>query len=312
MAVDTPEVASFRAELRRWLVEHRELYVDTPAATGSRDIERMKAWSRALFDAGWVALTWSKEHGGQGLTQLHEAAYYEELARAHAPNHMNVIALGMAGPTILVHGTQEQKDRFIAPMLTAQEIWCQGFSEPGSGSDLAGARTRAVLEGDHWIVNGQKVWSSYAHLAAWCILVVRSDPDAAKHAGLSYLLLDMTLPGVEVRPLVQITGDPEFNEIFLTDVRVPVGSMLGRPGDGWSVALTTLGHERASIGSMLTAGLTATLNSLLEVACGLQLEPALRARIAELWAELQALVALNERILADVARTGVSPASLWT
>jgi alkylation response protein AidB-like acyl-CoA dehydrogenase len=311
MAVDTPELASFRTELRSWLQDHRSMYVDFAFRPGDRDVGAWRAWSKALYDAGWVALTWPEEHGGRGLTPLHQAVFYEELARADAPGHINVIGLGMAGPTILVHGTEEQKERLVPPLLRADEIWCQGFSEPGSGSDLAGARTRAVLDGDHWIVNGQKVWSSFAHLADWCILVVRSDPEAGKHAGLSYLLLDMRSPGVDVRPLVQLTGDPEFNEIFLTDVRVPVSQTLGRPGEGWQVAMTTLGHERSSIGSMFTSGIHQILDRLIALAReevdGRRPadDPALRARLAQAWIELRSLLALNERILADVARTGV-------
>ena len=157
---------------------------------------------------------------------------------------MNVIGLGMAGPTIIAHGTEEQKARYLPKILSAEEIWCQGFSEPGAGSDLASARTSARLEGDHFVVDGQKVWSSFAHVADWCILVTRSDPESVKHAGLTYLLVDMHSPGVEVRPLRQITGEAEFNEIFFTDVEVPVENVLGEVGQGWAVAMTTLLHER--------------------------------------------------------------------
>ena len=197
------------------------------AVTATR---RRARWSRKLYDGGYVGLTWPKEYGGGGLPHTLQGIFLEEQARVGAPQHIGVIGLGMAGPTIIAHGTEEQKSRYLEPLLKADEIWCQGFSEPGSGSDLAGARTRAVLDGDEWVVNGQKVWSSYAHIADFCILVVRTDPDAEKHSGLSYLLVDMKSPGVEVRPLTQITGDPEFNEIFFTDVRVPADLDPGQAG----------------------------------------------------------------------------------
>ena len=170
---------------------------------------------------GTSGITWPTEYGGRGLGHTFQGIFLEESARAGAPPHLGGIGLGMAGPTIIAWGTHEQKARYLKPLLRGDEVWCQGFSEPGSGSDLGGARTYAELDGDEWVVNGQKVWSSWAHIANWCILVVRTDREAPKHAGLSYLLVDMKAPGVEVRPLRQITGDPEFNEIFFTDVRVP-------------------------------------------------------------------------------------------
>ena len=218
----------------------------------------------------------------------------------------------MAGPTILAWGTEEQKRRHAARILDATEVWCQGFSEPGAGSDLAGVRTRAELDGDHWVVNGQKVWSSWAHIADWCILLVRTDPDAPRHRGLSYLLLDMHAPGVEVRPLTQITGDPEFNEIFLTDVRVPRESMLGQPGDGWQVAMTTLGHERGSFGLALTARLEVLLHQAIELAQTRHPDgsrPAddqsIRRRLAQQWIELQALRTTALRSLSTLLESGV-------
>jgi alkylation response protein AidB-like acyl-CoA dehydrogenase len=218
----------------------------------------------------------------------------------------------MAGPTIVAWGSDEQKSRYLAKLLSGEEVWCQGFSEPGSGSDLAGARTRAVLDGDEWVVNGQKVWSSWAHIADWCILVVRTDPDADKHRGLSYLLVDMHSPGVEVRPLKQITGDPEFNEIFFTDVRVPRESMLGQPGEGWNVAMTTLLHERGTLGFALTAALERQVRNLVRLARQRTADgnrpaddPVVRDRIAQQWIDLQALRFTNYRSLTTLAKTGV-------
>jgi alkylation response protein AidB-like acyl-CoA dehydrogenase len=305
---DTPEEAAFRADLRDWLAKnlpdgwaHREPHVGRWDETFARE------WSRKLFAGGYVGLTWPKEFGGQGAPYTHQGIYLEETARAEAPGHIGVIGLGMAGPTIAAWGTEEQKDRYLKPLLAAEEIWCQGFSEPGAGSDLASARTRAVLDGDHWVVNGQKVWSSWAHIADWCILVVRTDPDAHRHRGLSYLLVDMKSPGVEVRPLRQITGDPEFNEIYFTDVRVPRESMLGKPGDGWQVAMTTLLHERGTLGFALTAQLEQILGRVIATAkeTGASDDPIVRDRIAEHWVELQALRYTNYRSITSLMKTGV-------
>ena len=189
----------------------------------------------------------------------------------------------MAGPTIIAHGTDEQKARYLSKILSAEEIWCQGFSEPGAGSDLAAVRTRAARNGDHYVVNGQKVWSSYAHLADWCILVTLEDPDAPRYQGLTYLLVDMHSPGVEVRPLTQITGEAEFNEIFFTDVEVPVENVVGEPGDGWAVAMTTLMHERATLGFALSGAFEVAVGKLLELARGRDARrPAARPDRAEL------------------------------
>jgi alkylation response protein AidB-like acyl-CoA dehydrogenase len=270
-----------------------------------------RAWSCRLYEAGLVGLTWPKEHGGYGQPPSYQAVLLEETARAGVPDHIGIIGLGMAGPTIIAHGTPAQKERLLAPLLRADEIWCQGFSEPGSGSDLAGARTSAVLDGDDWVVNGQKVWSSWAHIADWCILVVRTDSEAARHRGLSYLLVDMHTPGIEVRPLRQITGDPEFNEIFFTDVRVPRENTLGAPGDGWAVAMTTLLHERGTQGVALQARLETELNRTAALLCrpgpdGRRPadDPLVANRFAELWVELQALRVTNLRAASVQLRTG--------
>ena len=210
-----------------------------------------REWSRKLGEAGYAGLTWPKEYGGAGAPYSHQAIFLEELARAEAPSHLGVIGLGMAGPTIIAWGTDEQKERYLAKILSAEEIWCQGFSEPDAGSDLAAARTRIEDKGDHFLVNGQKVWSSFAHIADFCILVGLGLPDAPRYKNLTYVIADMHAPGVEVRPLVQITGHPEFNEIFFTDVKVPKENLLGEIGDGWQVAMTTLLHERGTLGFAL-------------------------------------------------------------
>lgn len=308
---DTPSEAAFRAQLREWLGRNLPAdWADRPPQVGRVSDEQAREWSRRLYDGGYVGLTWPVEYGGGGAPYTHQGIFLEETARGGAPQHIGVIGLGMAGPTILAHGTEEQKNRYLAPLLRGEEIWCQGFSEPGSGSDLAGARTRAELDGDHWIVNGQKVWSSYAHIADFAILVVRTDPAAEKHQGLSYLLVDMHSPGVEVRPLRQITGDPEFNEIFFTDVRVPRDAILGRPGDGWRVAMTTLLHERGTLGFALTAALESAFRQLLRLVAFLVddnagQEPAVREDIAALWIDLQALRFTNYRALTTLMKTGV-------
>jgi alkylation response protein AidB-like acyl-CoA dehydrogenase len=305
---DTPEEAAFRAELRQWLDANLPSgWAEREPTVGRWDETFAREWSRKLYDAGYVGLTWPKEFGGQGAPYTHQGIYLEESARAEAPSHIGVIGLGMAGPTIAAWGSDEQKERYLANILSAEEIWCQGFSEPGAGSDLASARTRAVLDGDEWIVNGQKVWSSWAHIADWCILVVRTDPDAPKHRGLSYLLVDMKSPGVEVRPLRQITGDPEFNEIYFTDVRVPVTSMLGKPGEGWQVAMTTLLHERGTLGFALTAQLEQILQRVIVTAkqTGAADDAVVRDKIARHWVELQALRYTNYRSITSLMKTGV-------
>jgi alkylation response protein AidB-like acyl-CoA dehydrogenase len=229
------------------------------------------------------------------------------MARVDAPDHVGVIGLGMAGPTIIAHGTPEQKAIHLRGILSGETIFCQGFSEPGSGSDLASVRTRAVKEGDEFIVTGQKVWSSYAHVADWCILLTRSEPGSEKHRGLTYLLVDMHSDGVEVRPLRQITGDPEFNEIFFTDVRVPATNVVGEVGGGWRVAMTTLLHERGTLGFALTARLESLLGRLLTTAhkTGAAGDPLVRDRIADLYVDLQGLRYTNYRALTTLVKTGV-------
>lgn len=247
---DTPEEAAFRAEVRAWL--DTNLPEEKRGWRGGAqrfDDAFGREWSRRLYEAGYAGLTWPKEYGGAGAPYSFQAIFYEEMATAQAPPHVGVIGLGMAGPTIMAHGTDAQKEAHLARILSAEEIWCQGFSEPDAGSDLAAARTRAERRGDVYVVNGQKVWSSFAHIADFCILVTLSDPEAARYKGLTYLIVDMRAPGVEVRPLRQITGEAEFNEVFLTDVRIPDEDRIGQVGEGWKVANATLMSERVSIGA---------------------------------------------------------------
>jgi alkylation response protein AidB-like acyl-CoA dehydrogenase len=304
---DTPEEAAFRAELRAWL----DANLPDEKRGGRGGAQRFddafgREWSRMLHEAGYAGLTWPKEYGGADAPYSFQAIFYEETARAQAPGHVGVIGLGMAGPTIMAHGTDAQKRAHLSKILSAEEIWCQGFSEPGAGSDLAAARTRAERRGESYVVTGQKVWSSFAHIADYCILVTLSDPDAPRYQGLTYLIVDMHAPGVEVRPLRQITGEAEFNEIFFNDVEVPVSNRLGDEGQGWQVAMTTLLHERGTLGFALTAALEVGVNRLLDVAREhVDGDSSLRERVATEWIELQALRYTNYRALGTLQRTGI-------
>jgi alkylation response protein AidB-like acyl-CoA dehydrogenase len=301
---DSPEEAAFRAEVRQWLA------ANLPTESGPE-------WSRKIYEAGYAGLTWPEEYGGRGAPYSHQAIVLEEFARAEAPQHMNVIALGMAGPTIMAHGTEAQKERYLPKMLTAEEIWCQGFSEPGAGSDLSAVRTRVEPRNGGFVVDGQKVWSSFAHLASFCILVGRSDPDSQRHAGLTYVIVDMKAPGVEVRPLTQITGEAEFNEIFFSEVDVPGENLLGEVGGGWQVAMTTLLHERGTLGFALAGVLEAQIGRLLALAKARAADdPVIRDRVAQEWIGLQALKYTNYRSLTALMQTGIpgpegSGSKLW-
>jgi len=290
---DTPDEAAFRSRVREWLA------ANLPAEPG-------REWSRALYDAGFVGLSWPEEHGGRGASYSHEAIALEEFARAEAPAHVNVIGIGMAGPTIMVHGTEEQRQRYLRRILSAEEVWCQGFSEPGAGSDLSSVRTRVEPRDDHFVVNGQKVWSSFAETADFCLLLGRSDPGSQRHAGLTYVIVDMHAPGVEVRPLRQLTGEAEFNEIFFTEVEVPRENLLGEVGGGWQVAITTLLHERGTLGFALTGRLEIQVQKLIALAKRRAADdPIIRDRVAQEWIELQALKLTNYRALTTLTQTGI-------
>jgi len=303
---DTPEEAAFRAELREWLAANLpDDLIGHRGGAARFDEPGLRDWSRTLHEGGYAGLAWPKEYGGGGAPYTHQAIFLEEMARAEAPPHVGVIGLGMAGPTIMAHGTEEQKQRHLEKILSAEEIWCQGFSEPGAGSDLAGVRTSARLEGDRFVVDGQKVWSSFAHIADFCILLTRSDPDSTRHEGLTYLIVDMRAPGVEVRPLRQITGESEFNEIFFTGVDVPRENVLGEIGGGWQVAMTTLLHERGTLGFALQAALEVAVRKLVALARERGATPLQRDRIAREWIELQALRFTNLRALTSLVKTGI-------
>ncbi len=303
---DSPGETAFRATLRAWLEANVPDDLRGFRGWNDRAVALGREWSGKLNSAGYAGLTWPKAYGGAGLPWSYQATYLEELARAEAPQHMGVIGLGMAGPTIMAHGTPEQKARYLPRILSAEEIWCQGFSEPGSGSDLASVRTRAELRGDRLVVDGQKVWSSFAHVADQCILLARTAAGGEKHEGLTYLIVDMKSPGIEVRPLRQITGEAEFNEIFFTAVEVPEQNVLGVVGDGWRVAMTTLLHERGTFGFALAGALEVAVRKLVALARERASGDALvRDRVAREWIELQALKYTNYRALAPLERTGV-------
>jgi alkylation response protein AidB-like acyl-CoA dehydrogenase len=303
---DTPEQAAFRDEVRTWIDENLPAELRGHHGGAARfDGPEVRAWSRALHEGGWVGISWPAEYGGRGLSPRFQAIYLEEEARAEAPPHIGVIGLGMAGPTIISRGTEEQKARYLKPLLAADEIWCQGFSEPDAGSDLAGVRASARLDGDRFVLDGQKVWSSYAHIADFCILIARSDPASERHAGLTYLIVDMHAPGVEVRPLTQITGEAEFNEIFLSGVEVPLENVIGEIGQGWDVAMTTLLHERGTLGFALVARLEVQLRKLVALAGDRGATPTQREALAREWIQLQGLRWTAYRSLSALERTGL-------
>lgn len=245
----SPADEAFRTRVRAWLAAnppaHGERVPHDEASLAAEFVE-LRAWQRRLFEAGFVGLLWPRAYGGQGAPPTQQAILNEELARARAPQLIGRVGINNAGPTLIAHGTEAQKRRLLAPILSAEEIWCQLFSEPGAGSDLAAIRTRAERTDGGWRVSGQKVWTSYAQFSRWAILLARTDPDARKHQGITYFVLDMERPGITIRPLTQVTGSTEFSEVFLDDVFVADDDVVGRPNDGWTIALHTLAHERGT------------------------------------------------------------------
>ena len=308
----TPDQEAFRATVRSWLKTSmpREW-----KPTGSSEIPRagqyefLRRWQRTLFDAGYIGLTWPKEYGGRGLTFMEELILQQEMALAKAPPILNVLGVGMGGPTIIAWGNEEQKKRYPAKILSCEEIWCQGSSEPNSGSDLASLQTRAVKDGEHWVINGQKVWTSFAHVADYMMLLARTDPNVPKHKGITYFLLDMKLPGVTVKPLRQITGEAEFNEVFFDNVRVHESQVLGGVNNGWAVGLTTLMYERLTLGFGLQMRLRIALDGLLELAKGMEKsgrvvtkDPVMRQKLAQLWIDTECLKYTGARAITKLLR----------
>jgi alkylation response protein AidB-like acyl-CoA dehydrogenase len=309
----TPEELLFRDDLRAWLG------ANLPKDWGEwreRPIEEsfpyLRAWQRKLHEGRWAAVSWPKEFGGRSATLMQQTIFWEEMARAEAPPMANSLGLGLIGPTIIAYGTDAQKKRYIPKILSAEEIWCQGFSEPNAGSDLASLQTEARLEGDYYIVNGQKVWTSYGWVGDWCELVVRTDPNVPKHKGLTVLLIDMKSLGVETRPLRQMTGESEFSEIFFRDVRVASENVLGRVNDGWNVAMSTLMYERGSYGARLHLIFKRYINRLIELSHIVRRnnrpaahDPLLRQKLAQCSAEIEIMRFNQMRAFSRIAATGV-------
>jgi alkylation response protein AidB-like acyl-CoA dehydrogenase len=289
----TPAQRAFRAEVSAWLGAHVPADLrgrGFAASRGGREhVDRLRRWQRDLHAAGYVGIDWPREYGGRGASIMEQVILYEEMSRAEAPQPINRSGLSMLGPTLMRHGTAAQRERHLAKILTAEEIWCQGFSEPNAGSDLANLQTRAVLDGDTYVINGQKVWTSMAHVAEWGFFLVRTDPSAAKHKGITFILVDMKTPGITIRPLVQITGEAEFNEVFLENVRVPAENVVGKVNEGWGVALTTLAYERDVLTMIRHISLRTALERLVALARRTKRnghaaadDPVLRQKIASL------------------------------
>jgi alkylation response protein AidB-like acyl-CoA dehydrogenase len=311
----TPQELRFRDEVRLWFAENVpkdwvKRRDEEESMLGRFDY--LRKWQRKLYDAGWAGISWPKDFGGRGAPVMEQVIFIEEMARAEAPPMANVIALGLIGPTIIAFGTPEQKKRYLAKMLSAEEIWCQGFSEPNAGSDLAALSTTGVLDGDHFVVNGQKCWTSYAWAADWCELIVRTDPTVPKHKGLTALLVDMHSPGVEVRGLKQMSGESEFGEIFFRDVRVPVANVVGKVNEGWGVAMGTLMHERGTFGAALQVNYRRNFNRLVEISKTIDRngkpaaqDPVIRQKLAQVYAEIEVMRLNQLRAFSRINETGV-------
>jgi len=308
----TPSLDGFRRSLALWLSENVTPDVVAAGQEGhdeNGNLEILKRWSRTLFDGGWSAISWPTEFGGRGASVDEQLVFYEEMGRAQAPGPVNVIGVSNIAPAIMQYGTPEQTARFLTPMLRGDEIWCQGMSEPDSGSDLASLRTSAVVDGDTFVVNGQKTWNSLGRHADWCQLYVRTDPSARKHRGISCLLVDMKTPGIEVRPVKTMAGELTFSDLFFSDVRVPATALLGPVNEGWRVAMATLSYERAGV-AKLHLGLSRKLDHLLRDARdrpALQ-DPVYRDRIASVYSQIACMRWTTSRDLTALGR-GMAPSA---
>ncbi len=297
---ESPEEEAFRKEARAWLDDHASsaAAMDVARRAGEDEakfVERARPWQALLAEHGWAGMTWPKEFGGRGGSPAEAAIFAEEANGRGLPTGAFAVGVGMAGPTIIAHGTTEQKARYLPPMLRGEEVWCQLFSEPGAGSDLAGLSTRAERDGDEWVVNGQKVWTSGADSSDYGILLARTDLDAPKHRGISYFLIDMRQPGIEIRPLRQITGASHFSEVFFTDARVPHSALVGEANAGWGVAMTTLANERTFMGGHSSGP---TLNDLLVLAknLGVASDPVIRQGLAAAYTRKQVMGYLGMQV----------------
>ncbi|HYN84366.1 MAG TPA: acyl-CoA dehydrogenase [Pyrinomonadaceae bacterium] len=311
----TPGEREFRDEFREWLSANVPPEW-TGGGAGSEDraeyIEYLRAWQRKLYDGGWAGISWPKEYGGRGATLMEQAIFQEELARANAPPLVGTIGLSLVGPTVIALGTPEQKARYLPKILSGDEIWCQGFSEPNAGSDLAALGTKAARDGDEFVVSGQKIWTSFAQMADWCLLLVRTDSEAPKHRGITCLLADMKADGVSVRPLRQMPGDSGFNEVFFSQVRVPASQVLGEVDKGWTTAIAALMNERANLGTGIQVMFKRQLEALIArsrtVTRGgrpASQDPIVRQKLAQAFLELEILRLNTNRALTSLSKTGI-------
>ena len=305
-------MTGFRDEVRTWLAEH--LVGDFAPLVGSggpgrehENVELRMAWETELAAGGWVGIAWPTDVGGRGCSIEDQVVFYEEYARAGGPARINHLGEQLAGPTIIAYGTQEQKDRFLPGILAGTELWCQGYSEPDAGSDLAGVRTKAELRDGQWHVEGQKTWTSLAHIADWCFVIARTDPGSSRHKGLSFLLVSMDQPGIEVRPIIQLTGTSEFNEVFFDDAVTDAGNVVGEPGSGWAVAMGLLAFERGVSTLGQQVGFTREYDDVLALAHSTGVFEEHAEDLVDAWAGLQVLKHQALRTLSNdaAASTGV-------
>lgn len=310
----TEEEERYRQRVRSFMQENLPEGWGKPGykqLAGDAATEFQRDWTRRLHRAGFLGMAWPREYGGQGASQIELAIFNEEAARFRAPNPINGVGLILAGPTIMAHGTEEQKKRYLPKILSGEELWCQGFSEPNAGSDLGSLRTRAEVVGDEFVVNGQKVWTTQAQIADWCILMTRTDPAAPKHRGISYLLVDMKTPGVTVRPLRQMTGGHEFNEMFFENVHVPRTNLLGELNNGWRVGMTTLMNERGTSAFAVWLRYRITYEELIEMARRRMrngrpatADPFIRQHLAQVYIDLEGLRYVSYRTFSEILKGG--------
>ncbi|MGZ6908652.1 MAG: acyl-CoA dehydrogenase family protein [Acidimicrobiia bacterium] len=306
---DTPDEAAFRDEVRTWLAEHLvgEFAALGSSATADDHYEVRLAWEKVLGRDRWVGMSWPVEYGGRGLDFAQQVIFNEEYAKAGAPARLSFFGEGLFSPTLLAYGREDQKRRFLPKIQSVEEMWCQGYSEPNAGSDLSNVSTRAELDGDLWVINGEKVWTTVAHRAQWCFAVVRTDPDSVGHKGLSYLLVPMDQPGIEVRPLRQMTGTAEFNEVFFDDARTAKENVVGDVHDGWKIAMATLGFERgtAFLSQQLAfAGEVARIIAAAQ-ANGKASDATIRQELADSYIGVQVMKYNGLRMLTDLVKKGV-------
>jgi alkylation response protein AidB-like acyl-CoA dehydrogenase len=310
----TPTEQQFRDEFRAWLTANvpDEWKGGTSAEERDDYIEYLRDWQRKLYEGGWAGISWPKEYGGRGASLMEQAIFQEELARANAPQLIGTIGLSLVGPTIITMGTDEQKLRYLPKILSGEEIWCQGFSEPNAGSDLAALGAKAARDGDDFRINGQKIWTSFAQMADWCLLLVRTDTEAPRHKGITCLLADMHSEGVLVRPLRQMSGDSGFNEVFFSNVRVPVTQVLGEVNKGWTTAIAALMNERANLGTGIQVVFKRNLEALIARSRSVERngrpaseDPIVRQKLAQAYLELEILRLNTNRALTSLSKTSV-------